>query len=209
MTWMNNSDLSKEYRLEFIRAVARTESLGLSAGEIILENDICYLSGNSKYNINQLVEWNYKRVKDRTQLAECIRVHYYMLPLIREFISQEAYITIGDVIDGGTPTYGTNQEYLNSILSHPQIKDKIKVHVWITLSSSEIIDLTIIRGMYVGKPEFELYENMYVIGRDIHDLGLVYKPMIVGTDFLVKTKSLIHFQDESADALEYPKFNFL
>ena len=82
-------------------------------------------------------------------------------------------------------------DYLKNILNEEkQFRNKLRVHMWITLSSGEIIDFTFFRSMTVNFPEYKGLNNVVITDSILEKHKLKYFPMLVGDDFYKQTGNM-------------------
>jgi hypothetical protein len=178
------------YYTEFINAVKRTETWGFNTGEIILDKGKTFLDRNSHFELFELFEWNYKGLSDSTRM-DCTNVSVNMLELVRDHFCTDAYLTTGNITADNKPFFECTVDYLRDIASKTQFNPKLKVHMWITLSSGEIVDFTFLRSMAKVNKDYEPYKSVVMTTPFLEDLKLVYSPMIVGSDFYRKTGNMV------------------
>ncbi len=124
------------------------------------------------------------------QPGNCLIFHYQYLSFIQKNIDPCATLTVGYVdIDGEAkfkfPRKNLKTWYENGVLSS---KDSwcLNVHVWITLSNLEVIDLTLIFDIFrIIFPGEKLDAYPFVFGaRDIDNDRIIYHPVIIGNDYV-------------------------
>lgn len=82
-------------------------------------------------------------------------------------------------------------DYLKTVAGSNVFNSKLKVHMWITLASGEVIDFTFFGNMAEAFPHYESMRSFIVTSPFLDELKLVYHPMIVGSDFYRKTGNMI------------------
>lgn len=179
-----------EYYTEFIKAIERTEGWGFDIGEMFLDKSVTFLDKNSHFELLDLFEWNYKDLNDEIRM-DCTNVSVNMLDLVRNHFNTDAFLTTGNLSSDNLPHFECTLDYLKSIALSKTPYPKLKVHMWITLSSGEIIDFTFFRSMAKVFPNYEPYKSIVLTTPLIEDLKLIYNPMIVGSDFYRKTGNMI------------------
>ena len=114
-----------------------------------------------------------------------------MLPLVEAYFCTDAYLTTGNVYDGGEAFYKCTEEYLLDVLENQvSVEDKLHVHTCITLSSGEIIDFTFMKGLSLKQSKWSLVKDVIILGDSKTKFNLDYMPMLVGEDFFRKAISL-------------------
>lgn len=125
---------------------------------------------------------------------ECTGVSYNMLKLVQDYFCTDAYLTTGNISDGNIHFFECTLDYLKNLTFESNFKQKLKVHVWITLSSGEIIDFTFFRSMAANFPRWQPFKSKICMSPFIEKLGLMYKPMIIGEDFYIKTGNMYNIK---------------
>lgn len=177
------------YYTEFINAIERTENWGFDSGEIFLDKSTTFLDKNSHFELLELFEWNYKGLFDEARM-DCTNVSVNMLNLVRNHFCTDAFLTTGNLSSDGISHFECSLDYLKSVACSNTPYPKLKVHMWITLSSGEVIDFTFFRSMAEALPRYEPMKSLIVTTPLLEDLQLIYSPMIVGSDFYRKTGNM-------------------
>ncbi|WP_430404271.1 hypothetical protein [Fluviicola sp.] len=178
------------YYSEFVNAVERTENWGFDPGEITLDKSVSYLDRNSHFELLELFERNHNNPFDES-LMDCTHVSIRMLDSVRDHFSTDAFLTTGDLSSDGESYYNCSVDYLKIVARGKEFNPKLNIHMWITLSSGEIIDFTFFRSMAKAFSRYAPMKSLIVITPFLEDLQLVYSPMIIGSDFYKKTGNLI------------------
>lgn len=180
-----------EYYDQFVHAIKRTEAWQLNPGDITMDRSVRYVNEQSE---KELVELYNKYI---TELPEerrycCISVSYYLVDLVSEYFSTDAYLTIGNVHDYESIFYECSEEYLYNLMHDENMdRSKLKVHAWITLSSGEIVDFTFFKGRAKRFDRWKILADKIVAGEpDKTVLNLNYVPFVVGHDYLVKAGAI-------------------
>lgn len=181
--------MSMDYYTKFINAIERTEDWGFDTGEIFLDKSTTFLDKNSHYELLELFEWNYGALFDEARM-DCTNVSLNMLNLVRNHFFTDAFLTTGNLSSEGKSQFECSLDYLKSVACSYVPYPKLKVHMWITLSSGEVIDFTYFRSMAKTFPQYEPLKSLITTTPLLEDLQLVYSPMIVGIDFYRKTGNI-------------------
>lgn len=171
-----------DYYKLFIEAAERTELWGFYPGDITLDLSARYIDEDSQEKLRELFASKYKGANEALQM-ECTSVSHKMLELVQEHFCTDAYLTTGNVFTGDTSHFECTLDYLKDLAKEKKFKPKLHVHVWITLSSGEIVDFTFLRSMAKAFPYYSSMKEYIVTDLLLEDLGKKYMPMIVGTDF--------------------------
>lgn len=115
--------------------------------------------------------------------ANCSPFHYFVLPIIKNILGCNAYLTTGYIIGNNKTMFEISLNDVNICLDNKKMTSQH--HTWITLDNYEVIDLTILTsiGIINGINEY--------IGQVVHNhpdkmLDLSYHPIIIGDDFFNK-----------------------
>ena len=133
------------YRDAFKKAVNRTLQKNLDTSEVEYEG----VKLLNKDNVAKLSEQFQRFFSDYSvdDLAgKCISMHRDAKPIIEDVLSCSVMLTIGYVTENDQVYFKFSDEDIDYWLSNQEgvLKSgKIKVHVWITLPTMEIIDLSL------------------------------------------------------------------
>ena len=130
--------------------------------------------------------------QDKTNRATCTKVSVDMLKIVEDYFSTDAYLTIGNVQSAGTFIYDCHESYLYKLLNNNEMDiDRLKIHVWITLSSGEVVDFTFFKGLSMRFHKYCQFENVIATKLYPEIKILDYIPMLVGIDFFRKIGALV------------------
>ncbi|RQP37316.1 hypothetical protein DF154_19540 [Burkholderia ubonensis] len=98
-------------------------------------------------------------------------------PLVEDVLQMSCAITIGDVFMRGAPIFAFDIE------KFPELGKTGNYHVWLTVESGEIVDLTLMASLYLhyGKP---VEEASPIAGLPDEISGFVWHPALVGDEAL-------------------------
>lgn len=180
------------YYYEFIRAIERTEDWGFDPGQIYLDKSVSFLDKNSHLELLELFEWNYKGLSDEMRM-DCTNVSLNMLDLVQDHFCTDAFLTTGNLSSDNKSYFECSLDYLETVARSNKFNSKLKVHMWITLASGEIIDFTFLRSMAKFSSRYEPIKSQIVTSLLLEELQLIYSPMIIGSDFYKKTGNMVDF----------------
>jgi hypothetical protein len=127
-------------------------------------------------------------------VSQCMTIHHRLQRPLERLLHCPTYYTIGWVSYSSGNHFKFDDSLIAEKLKYGHIPgSSISIHVWLTLPSMEIIDLSLSTTMgYVLKNERMLGG---VIATHSNELtgGMAYKPMLVGDDFLRKSGVLFEF----------------
>jgi hypothetical protein len=193
-----NSNFSVEkYQALFEEAVERTLKHGLCVPDVgygparILTSEFC-----------EQFPCRAREVTDGINLVkltlQCPLVHGLLLETIKDMLKTEVFLTIGwvwwgDSVEGGTrATLGKFDDgWIEELLGRsPSGEAAAAPHVWLTLPSMEIIDLSILSFLAIMHKRPDVMGSMITGHPDECPNGIHHVPMLVGDDFLRRTGML-------------------
>jgi hypothetical protein len=110
---------------------------------------------------------------------------------IEAWLGRDAVSTIGWVIEKGHHLFEFDDNLVEKLLQHGHQGGPVKIHAWLTLPTMEIIDLTLAATTAVLRKQPRL-EGSVIASRVDQLHGLIYKPILVGTEFIRRT-GLVRF----------------
>ena len=133
------------YKTRFIDAYEKTLELGLEVGYSPLPFSRKLHKKKSldvmRFCIDVLNSNNLKRSSD---LAEkCVPVHMLLQKVLKEQLSINSHITIGDKHWPDYTYCKTSYDILRQELKSPATQEPFQAHVWLTLSDGSILDCTV------------------------------------------------------------------
>lgn len=137
-------------------------------------------------------------------IAQCIKYSLFSKPLIDEYLGIRTILTVGYVIDKGNEVFKFGDSDIINMMNQTPEKHhnkKAGVHVWLTLPSLEIFDLTYresnktINNIPLNNERsfdfiFNSLESLY------YKEQLVYVPMLVGEESLFKLNLVKQLSNE-------------
>ena len=126
-------------------------------------------------------------------VAQCLSIHYRLVPVIEEWLGCPALFTLGWV-DTGTESgmFRFDEVFIAEKLKSGHSGGSVNMHAWLTLPSMEIIDVSLATSIGVFQKRPEMY-GMAITKYADELRGMAYKPMLVGEDFLRKTGLLLEW----------------
>ncbi len=200
-------ELNNEYKSEFDLAVQRTKKGGYS---IPLETHLLQLSHHSystslQENVLSLFAREFSKPNGNFNLKEikgqCLMVHCEMQKIILNNLKLPTIITIGYLNFNGKDMFKFESLGKHNITRvNEQGKTELGIHVWLTLPTYEILDLTFMAQLaYVNYPQERkiLLEDAptfifnFGSARQVSESeDCIYHPMYVGTDILAQNEFL-------------------
>jgi len=117
---------------------------------------------------------------------KCIPVHMHLQPLIREHLSVESYITIGDKYWDDYVYCKMSYETILQELQDPDVEASLKAHVWLTLRDGSVLDCTgeAHMDLLFNRGDHHTHQCIAYIPSDKPVSDGYYRPYLVGSEFL-------------------------
>jgi hypothetical protein len=132
------------YRALFEEAVERTAELGLPKPEIVY-TDNTYWTPVAVGGFDAFIREERKELlaDGLDGLSERrVQIHVGLLEPLQEFLSCKAYLTVGSVTRSKNEWYALSEKDVRRWLKEGPYGDDLNLHVWLTLDSLEILDMT-------------------------------------------------------------------
>lgn len=175
-------NIESDYLKEFNLAVVTTKLHGLGEFSELRPTPERLVVGSSmeKLSEHQIIG----RIDPDTLFAMCFHTHIQLQKIIDEIFQTKSILTLGYVeYNSGRKIH---YESMDRILSRMQIKQsrkEVNMHCWLTLPTSEIIDLTLPTTLAIIENKMENVGS--VIAMFANDLkGMKYVPQLVGENYL-------------------------
>lgn len=177
--------MNYSYQKEFQEALERTERLGFTIPEWKFENRVV----RSKASIEKLSSTlrnflQYHNMSFESLSAQCIAVHTKISEIIAQVVSCNTLVTVGWFYDEriNDSLYKFTEEEFKSWMSNKlQAFQGSNVHVWITLDSGEVIDLTLLTT--IGKINGMFEPGSVLMAKpEESECWIKYHPMVVGRE---------------------------
>lgn len=184
----------KDYKTLFDEALKRTARLGAVA-PIVAYSDQSYLTQEKHERFPYYVRDTIGELDLPDVVAQCLSIHQRLRVPLEELFGCDVFFTIGWVeYTIGSNMFEFDEQFAKELLAKKhQSGNSIQMHAWLTLPSMEIIDVSLSTSIgYVQKRPDMLG---MVIAKHADELtgGMVYRPMLVGEDYLFKTGLAIRF----------------
>lgn len=181
--------MNYSYQEEFQEALERTKKLGFTVPAWRFENRILW-SKNSIEKIScLLIEFLQYYGKNFEYLSDqCIAVHSIIITQITQVLNCNALVTIGWFYDQNIndSLYEFTEEDFKSWMKNDlQAFKGSDVHVWITLDSGEVLDLTLLTT--IGKINKMFEPGSILMARpEEPECFIKYHPMVIGKEAIYK-----------------------
>lgn len=169
------------YRQEFEDAIRRTKKFGLSSPEIQFSNErkITNLSKLSEVFVRAIGLPALEEI-----VAQCLSIHYRLVPAYEQFFGSPVYFTIGWVLDPPHEFYKITDAEISLLLKKGIKGSTVNIHAWLTLPSMEVLDFVFPTSLAFVQRKPENYGLAICKHPSDFTGGLQFHPMLVGADFL-------------------------
>lgn len=183
------------YKKELVEAINRSKNSGLIVQEFIYDkNESLILSIENQIKLNELLH-HYVYSKNIEAIAnQCFFWNFHLQQAIEELLRCDSILTVGYVDFKNRSAFITSTE---EILTWLNVKyDTLQhrnIHVWLTLPTFEIIDITLVSSFL--KINNEIFGEkidfrncfMFLPEENAGSNIPVHRPQFVGMDFFYKT----------------------
>lgn len=179
------------YVTEWENAIERTKRFGLEVPVHEIQLGSSYLTDARQKEFPYVVQRGLGDLDFPDVVAQCLSIHYRILPVIEEWLGCQVLYTLGWVDDGSTAgMFKFDDAFVGDKLKNGHLGGTVNLHAWLTLPSMEVIDMSLATSIAVLQGLS--YGHGAVLARHADGLdGMAYKPMLVGYDFLLKTGLIV------------------
>ncbi|MCG9625398.1 hypothetical protein L1D34_11135 [Vibrio mediterranei] len=125
---------------------------------------------------------------------QCFGITSLLKNELEKFLNTEIYYTLGYILLEGKPTFHTDLDTLKSYIGQDITSSSraINLHAWLTTSSGEIIDATLMTTIGVIRKQPELLGGVIAsFNESLKDLS--YHPQIIGEQYLKDCSFMVDF----------------
>lgn len=204
--------MSYNYDTEFQNAIENTINIGANLDNFTLTDKRYFKQDMTMFsdNIVKTLMWlkDKKKVDNKPEfiplafsiIANCGPFHNYMKPIIEKVFNCKSYLTLGyiklsKVEDKEEKTY--HKFEMSDIEESISLNKKFphNHHIWLTLDSGEILDMTFLMTYRSVDDKEGFYKTVETEGLPLEFInkhyselteGMEYKPMYIGEDLLNK-----------------------
>lgn len=177
--------MPENYRERFQHALERTSRLGLTAPAISFETGLQLSRPESLYCLKRLLQNALGDVAPERIAGQCAPLSDALCQPIESILGRRAYFTLGWYRDGPREVFRMSERDIQTWLLG-NTSGRANFHAWITLSTMEIIDYTLLTTIGVVTGNNALLGEMVVGHPDT--LKFEYHPMLVGNDVLYRAR---------------------
>lgn len=175
------------YSKKFLNAIHESKKRDIDVSDITIDLTSKFINDSNQEDILNLFKTAFEG-KSEEDKGECLLVSLTMKKIVEDYFCTDAYITIGNVYYNDVVLHWCSYEYIDVLLKEPSFKQNFKSHVWLTLSSCEMIDFSLFNGFANLYPECDNLKNKIITDNNTKEANLIYNPIVIGTDFLKKSK---------------------
>lgn len=178
-----------KYCINYLAAFYRTQQLELKEPHLNL---------SFKHLINAQTQDAFIKEIYREPLAmgdvfcKCIEFHLNEIPSVIKTFGVKPVLTTGYILHNGNALFKFPTSDLKAYLAGEKSIDRLNLHVWLTLPSMEIIDLTLATTLAIVLANYFISHGSlpdFILGTPAalkRESNLIYKPVLVGHHFYEK-----------------------
>lgn len=182
------------YKTRFIAAYQKSSEIGL-------EPDCKALPFQKKLSKNKIQTilhscadylYSVSFEKSSDLASNCIPVHFQIQAMLREKLSVDSFITIGDKVWSDYVYCKMSYRAIQQELGSPSVTSPLKAHVWLTLGDGSVLDCTGEAHMDIlfDRGEHPTHKCFAFIPPEKSVSDGYYRPYLVGSEFLKKSGAL-------------------
>ena len=175
------------YANEWAAAIERSRRFGLEVPPHEVEPARRYLTDARHAEFPYVVQRGLGDLDYPDVVAQCMSIHYRLVPVLEAWLGCPVLYTIGWVDDGtDTGMFKFDDAFVADKLQNGHSGSAANIHAWLTLPCMEVIDVALATTSAVVQKLPQGHGA--VLAKHADELrGMAYKPMLVGPDFLRKS----------------------
>lgn len=185
------STMQYNYEREYAAAIERTASLKLEA-PALGQSSPRQFSDRHCPRLAGLVSELVRGLEAKDLVGQCFAVHLAAAPLIEKEFGVTAVPTFGWIKVGDEELFHTDEQVLGSYMTDGVPGRKMNLHCWLTLSSFEIVDITISTSIAIVNGSDEGVGSMLAKHWSALTGGVEYHPQLVGEQYLERSGMLLN-----------------
>jgi hypothetical protein len=127
-------------------------------------------------------------------VAQCFSIHDRLRLPLERFLKVPILYTLGYVHTPPVDRFRQTEEQLVALLKTGLDSRAVNLHVWLTLPTMEILDISLATSMAVANNWTSGHGSAISGHADRLNSGMRYHPMLIGEDFLRKIGGLLEFR---------------
>lgn len=185
-----------DYKADFLKAIERSRKWGLGCPDLSMVEVLVRHEGVDfpAPDVSEVARMSRQiPVPPQDRPGSCVPLHVgAATQLLGQDMPYQPVLTIGDVLVDDKPRYQVNRQRLRRHLREgPKATGIIHIHCWLTLPGMSVMDFSLVPATLREQGErldLSRRDGLAVAAR-ADDLSpkFVYKPMLVGSEFLWRT----------------------
>jgi len=182
------------YTQQFREAIDRTANKNLATQHLAIETEKQFLTSKTKQKLQNFLENS--KINPEILYSNVFQFTYEAKSYLENLLHTKVYYTIGSLNICGEPCFKLTEERIDDHLKTNILEKKFSFngHVWLTLPTMEIVDLTYPTIDLIETEDFEGYAPIIAEhSDDLQKNGIVYNPMLVGKEFMYEINEIVKF----------------
>ncbi|HEA15753.1 MAG TPA: hypothetical protein ENH88_04745 [Pseudoalteromonas prydzensis] len=176
------------YKTEFIEAVKRSSRLGLTVPDVGSCDSSSFLQKTNPIELATVIKKEMGLLTEKEIVGQCLSLHYRLKQVFTDFFDCPIFYTIGYVEFKNSTMFKQTEESLVEMLK-TGVEGEVSLHAWLTLPSMEVLDFSLPTSYAkVNNIPEGIGSAIAEQANKLSSNGMTYKPLIVGEDFLFKSK---------------------
>lgn len=177
------------YQKEFLEAAERASSFGLPVPPFV-PKETQYLTKTDLERLRNAIKEEMGVLGEEEVFAQCLSLHMRIKPLVEDIFDCPVLYTIGWVNFENQSLFKQTEQSLKVMLETGIPGPEVSLHAWLTLPSMEILDFSL--GTTISKVYgLESCKGaVLTMHPSLLTDGLMYRPMLVGEEFLIRTGAM-------------------
>lgn len=181
------------YGQEWNAAVLRNQTFGLRVQAHQITSERLYLDGQRQQELPHIISAGLNGFEYGDLVAQCLFINCKMQPVFEQWLGCPAIFTLGWIDDkSAAGLFKFDDSFIRETLCNGHQGTTANIHAWLTLPSMEVIDITIATSFSRIQKQ-PAWEGRVLAAHADTFQGFAYKPMLLGTDFLVQAGMVCHF----------------
>lgn len=184
---------ASKYAAEWAAAIERSKRFNLTVPTHELKPTHRYLNDARHAEFPYVVQKGLGDLDFPDVVAQCLSLHYRLVPVLEAWLGCPVLYTLGWVDDGTDKgMFKFDEPFIAEKLQSGHVGGTVNMHAWLTLPSLEVIDVALVTSLAVLNGWDEGHGAVLAKHAD-EVTGMAYKPMLIGTDFLRKTGLMVEW----------------
>lgn len=180
-----------DYEREYAAAYDRTRSFKLHA-PALCQRSPRQFSDRHCPRLGGLISELVSELQPKDLVGQCFAVHLAAAPLIEKEFGLSAVPTLGWISLSNEELFHTDEQDLGRYMIEGIPSRRMNLHCWLTLSSFEIVDITIATSFAIVNGTDEGLGGVLAKHWSAITGGVQYHPQLVGEEYLERTGMLLN-----------------